>query len=465
MKIHAVIMAGGSGTRLWPLSRENYPKQFVKIFDGKSLLQLCLERNKNFEKITLIVGIEHRFIALEQAHEVGVSPEIIIEPYAKNTAPCAILAGLIGKKSKSDMILLLPADHYIDNIEDYADTVKEAANLAITHSVATIGIKPNTPHTGYGYIELGNHINEESFEVNKFVEKPNLKDAIKYLESKKYCWNSGMFLCRPEEILQLAKEFVPEMAKKVADSFDKGEKDLGFFRLEPNSYKEIKSDSIDYAIMEKASNIGLTKASFGWSDLGSFSSIWEMTDKDKDSNVKIGDVVTIESSANYVYSNNRLTALVGISDLVVINTEDSTLVAHKSRSEDVKKIVNFLNSEKRVEAKNSPLCYRPWGSYQTIDEGISHKVKRIMVKPGHKLSLQYHHKRSEHWVVVEGVAEVQVGDDIHILNENDSIYIHKLVKHRLHNIGETNLYLIEVQTGGYLGEDDIVRLTDVYGRK
>ncbi len=463
MQIKPVIMAGGSGTRLWPLSRENYPKQFIKIFDGKSLLQHCLTRNAGFSKPVLIVGNEHRFIAAEQAREIGIEVDIIIEPTGKNTAPCAILAAILA--NEDDQILLLPADHYISDVDSYLESVLEACEISVENSICTIGINPTYAHTGYGYIKLGDRISNNSYKVDKFVEKPNSKLAKEYYESGWYLWNSGIFAFSPRDMLNLAEKYTKNMIKLVRESYKNSDRDLEFTRLKAEPYSLIEADSIDYAIMEKVDNISVVKSSFGWSDLGSFSSIWDVSNKDEKENLFIGDVISENSSKNYVYSPNKLTSIVGVDGLIVVSTEDATLVASKEKSEDVKLIVNSLKNKSREEVKNSVICYRPWGSYQTIDEGEFHKVKRIIVKPSQKLSLQYHHKRAEHWVVVRGVAEVQVGEEVHILNENDSIYIHKLVKHRLCNIGEIDLHLIEVQTGDYLGEDDIVRLTDVYGRK
>lgn len=462
MKITPVIMAGGSGTRLWPLSRENYPKQFIKIFDQKSLLQHSLIRNAKFSKPIVIVGNEHRFIALEQAKEVGIEIDVIIEPEGKNTAPCALLASILC--DNKDLIILLPSDHYINNLEEYYKSIDSACEAALKSSVSTLGIKPTYPHTGYGYIKLGQNISGESYFVENFVEKPDLQKAMEYFSSNTYLWNSGIFIFRPSEMINLAQEHTKSMFEHVKESLKYSEKDLDFIRLKAEAYSKIIPESIDYAIIEKASNIAVVKASFDWSDLGSFASIWEVSKKDENSNVLIGDIISKDSEKNYAYSPKKLTALVGVSNLIVINTEDATLVADSKSSEEIKHVVKALKNNNRDEVVNSVIYYRPWGSYQTIDLGELHKVKRIIVKPLHKLSLQYHHQRAEHWVVVKGVAEVQIGDDIHILKENDSIYIPKLAKHRLTNIGSEDLHIIEVQTGSYLGEDDIVRMADEYGR-
>lgn len=464
MKILPVIMAGGSGTRLWPLSRENYPKQFIKIFNGKSLLQHSLLRNKDFGRPVVIVGNEHRFIAQEQIEEIGLVADIILEPTGKNTAPCAVLSALIATEKKADNVLLLPSDHYIEKEEEYKKDIALALEASLESNITTIGISPSSPHTGYGYIELGDNLTSQIYSVSKFVEKPNLEKAEQYFNSKKYCWNSGMFIFRPEVMLELARQHVLEMVNNVQMSLKESIADLGFIKLEESAYKNIIADSIDYAIMEKAENISVVKSHFIWNDLGSFSSIWDIAIKNEENNVIFGDVFTNNSYDNYIYSNSKLTAAVGVKDLVIINTEDATLVASKAEAEKVKEIAVELKKLKREEAINAAVCYRPWGSYQVIDEGELHKVKRIIVKAGHKLSLQYHNHRAEHWVVVKGMAEVEINGTTSILKENDSIYIPIGAQHRLTNSGVDDLHLIEVQTGKYLGEDDIIRLTDVYGR-
>ena len=462
MKVKPVIMAGGAGTRLWPLSRETYPKQFIKIFDGKSLLQKAVLRNIHFGNPAIIVGEDHRFIAKEQLEEIGIKAEIIVEPIGKNTAPVAALSTIIAAGSY-DAVVLLPADHYIKDDMEYKACIMRAIDLTADYDVVTIGIAPTKPHTGYGYIQLGDKISENSFNSRKFVEKPNLELARDYLSSGNYCWNSGIFIYNPEKMRNIVQKYIPETFEQVRKSYENSVEDLSFKKLKDEFYSKIEGDSIDYAIMEKITDIAVVKSSFGWSDLGSFSSIYEVMEKDKDKNVASSDSIFVESSQNYVLSN-KLTALVGVKNLVVISTEDALLVSALDESEKVKDVVKKLNNEERLEAKFSTICYRPWGSYETIDEGMLHKVKRIIVKPGHKLSLQYHNKRAEHWVVVKGRAEVLVGDIEKTLHENDSIYIPIGQKHRLSNPAGEELHLIEVQTGTYLGEDDIVRLEDVYGR-
>ncbi|MDX1916919.1 MAG: mannose-1-phosphate guanylyltransferase/mannose-6-phosphate isomerase [Rickettsiaceae bacterium] len=463
MNIVPVIMAGGHGTRLWPLSRENYPKQFIKIFDCKSLFQLSLLRNKDFLKPVVIVGVEHRFIAKEQADEIGIEIELIIEPVAKNTAPCAIIASYIIQNGDDRVAVLLPADHYINEEGAYVSDIKEAVNLLKNFDLVTIGIKPTSPHTGYGYIETKENISHGNYSVNQFVEKPSLDKAIKFINSKNFYWNAGIVLFT-KNMDKIIKDLIPMTKKYVESSIINSTKDLDFIRLAAEDYGQIESNSMDYAIMEKAENIALREASFTWSDLGNFDSVWQVQNKDENNNLCEGDAICIEGNNNYIYSPHKLTVVSGLSDLVVINTLDALLVTSRDQSEEIKNIVSLLRQNGRTEAINSDICYRPWGSYQVIDEGQIHKVKLIIVHPGKKLSLQYHHNRAEHWVVVKGVAEVQIGEEMKNLYENDSIYIPKLMKHSLHNIGEVDLHLIEVQTGSYLGEDDIVRLADLYGR-
>ncbi|MDX1924043.1 MAG: mannose-1-phosphate guanylyltransferase/mannose-6-phosphate isomerase [Rickettsiaceae bacterium] len=464
MKILPVIMAGGHGTRLWPLSRENFPKQFIKIFDSKSLLQLCLLRNSKLGTPIIIVGPEHRFIAQEQAREVGIDPEIIIEPMSKNTAPCGLIASYMMKKKSYDAALLIPADHYILDDEQYISDIMESAPLLHKYDIITLGVKPTSPNTGYGYIERGEQIAPHFFKVKNFTEKPNEEKAIEYIAQGDYYWNSGIFLfgAAMEQISDLLE---PEMKNLVEKSIKNASHDLGFLRLEDESYGSIKPNSLDYAIIEKAKNMALKESSFFWADLGSFASIWQVAEKDEMGNVAKGDIETLNASDNYIYSENKLTVAAGVSNLVIINTLDSTLVTSKDKAEEIKFVVNHLNKQNRIEVKHSLKSYRPWGTYQVIDEGPKHKVKRIIVSQGMSLSLQYHEKRAEHWVIVQGVAEVQIGDEMKILQENDSVYVPKLVKHRLRNVGEVPLHLIEVQTGDYLEEDDIVRLSDNYGRK
>lgn len=462
-KIKPVIIAGGSGTRLWPLSRKLFPKQFIKLFDNQSLLQKTLIRNKSFGRPAVIVGEEHRFIAAEQIKEIGIEADLIVEPASKNTAPCAIIASLIALENGLETVLFLPADHYIEEENNYVSLISDAAKFA--DEVAMIGIKPSFAHTGYGYIKTDKTIQDKIFHAEKFVEKPDVLLAQDYFQQGNYFWNSGIFIFNAKFMLDRAENLQDQLFEHTSTAYALSIKDLDFIRLDANSYNKLQSISIDYAIMEHLESMILFEANFTWNDLGSWDSIWQVNDKDEHNNYHFGDVLTRDVKNSYIMSDNRLTAVIGLSDVIVVNTADALLVADKSKSEQVKDIVNYLSKACRTEATEHTRVFRPWGYYQTIDSGELHKVKRIVVHKGQKLSLQYHNHRAEHWVVVKGIAEVIIDNQVSNLTENDSIYIPKGSSHRLSNIGEVDLHLIEVQTGNYLGEDDIVRLGDEYGRK
>lgn len=467
-KCKIIIMAGGSGTRLWPMSRQLYPKQFIKIFDGQSLLQKTLLRNQALGTSSVIVSEDHRFIAAEQIREVGLSAQLIVEPMQKNTAPCSIVAALQAKAEGAEQVVLLPADLYIENEAAYLEVIKKAIYYS-KNKIATIGITPKSPHTGYGYIKTGlslenNDFSPKIYETEKFVEKPGLETAKEYLASGKYFWNSGIFIYNVDYFLDKARSLKIDIVNHSLESFNGASKDHDFLRLAKEPYSQIESISIDYAFMEHIDDMVLIEGDFGWSDLGSWESLWNISKKDDANNAIIGNVLTSGVTNTYIRSENQLTAVVGLNNVIIINTDDALLVADKSRSEDVKNIVNALMKENRKEVTEHVQTFRPWGYYQTVDTGDLYKVKRIVVHPGQKLSVQYHHHRAEHWVIVRGVAEVQIGTKIRRLSENDSIYIPKGMRHRLTNIGEIDLHLVEVQTGHYLGEDDIVRIKDIYGR-
>jgi mannose-1-phosphate guanylyltransferase/mannose-6-phosphate isomerase len=461
--VKPVIMAGGSGTRLWPLSRKSFPKQFVKLFDNQSLLQKTLLRNTPFGRPIVIVSEDHRFIAAEQIREIGVEADLVVEPAPKNTAPCAIIASLLALESNIETVLLLPADHYIEENDKYISLINKAANL--TNEVATIGIKPSFAHTGYGYIKTGKQIADKIFHAEKFIEKPEKSIAEEYLSLGNYFWNSGIFLFNANYMLEQARHLQSKLFELTNAAYLSSAKDLDFTRLDNHYYDQLESISIDYAVMEHIESMILLEANFKWNDLGSWESIWEINKKDEHNNYKLGDVVSKDVKNSFIMSDNRLTAVIGLSDVIVVNTADALLVADKSKSEEVKQIVNHLSKLGRIEATEHTRVFRPWGYYQTIDDGELYKVKRIVVHSGHKLSLQCHNHRAEHWVIVRGVAEVIIDGKTSKLTENDSIYIPKGAQHRLSNIGDIDLHLIEVQTGKYLGEDDIVRLGDSYGRR
>ncbi len=464
--IKTFIIAGGSGTRLWPLSRLSYPKQFSKIIDNKSLLQRALILNNQLSAPIIITHNDYLFLTLEQTREININCQIILEPQGKNTAPCGILAALIAVRDNYDYVILAPADHYINDLKsNYIKNINEAIELAFYDKIAMIGIIPNSPHTGYGYIKVGNKINVNTFEVDEFVEKPDLITATNYINEGNYFWNSGIFIFKPNVLLKTAKELEPEMVNNVKLSLQKAQTEKGVTKLSLREYEDIKPNSFDYAFMENIRNIGAVKAEFEWHEIGSWSGLSEILLKDDNDNNLIGDTYVHDVTNSYISSTNKLAAIIGVKDLIVINNDDTLLVVHKSKTEDIKKVVNDLTKLGRSEALKHNIVYRPWGYYQIIEKSKLFLVKKIRIYPKHKISLQYHTQRAEHWVVVQGVADVQVGEKIHQLSENDSIYVPKGIQHRISNIGEIDLDIIEIQTGSYLEEDDIFRIDDDYGRK
>jgi mannose-1-phosphate guanylyltransferase len=470
-KIFPVILSGGSGTRLWPLSRSGYPKQFLPLLGAESLFQLTLNRVKlipNSENPRVICNEEHRFLIAEQAHEIDVKLEsILLEPIARNTAPAVTLAALQLKSENKndDLMLILPSDHIIANPYAFYQAIEKASVAASMGHLVTFGILPTQPETGYGYIKRGDDHKDGSFKVEQFVEKPNLDKAKSYLASGDYFWNSGMFLFKVSTFLDEIKLHSPDILNSCEKAFSNLQKDLDFCRIDKEAFTNCPSDSIDYAVMEKTQHAAVVPLDAEWNDVGAWPAVWEVLQKDTQGNAHQGDVIIESSNNNYVHANHRLVSLLGVKDLMVIETSDVVLVTHKDHAQDVKKIVDQLKKSKRTEHETHRKVFRPWGAYDSIDSGKNFQVKRITVKPGERLSLQLHHKRSEHWVVVSGTAKVRIGDDTKTLNENESIYIPMGTVHSLENPGELPLELIEVQTGSYLGEDDIVRLEDRYGRK
>jgi mannose-1-phosphate guanylyltransferase/mannose-6-phosphate isomerase len=468
--IYPVILSGGSGTRLWPLSRAGYPKQFLPLFDHLSLFQTTLKRLKGIKDSApaLIVSNEsHRFIIAEQARNLKINLSgIVLEPAPRNTAPAIALAALkLIKEGKSnDLILALPSDHVFSDEKAFHAAVNLAKVSASEGKLVTFGIKPNKPETGYGYIEVDEILPNGSYHIKKFVEKPDLKTAETYVKEGRYYWNSGMFLFKASVFIDELKKFNPAIVEACQRSIDKAKPDLDFYRVDKEAFESSPSDSIDYAVMEKTSNAVMVPLDAGWNDVGAWPAVWELQDKDGDGNAGRGDYLTEASSNNYIHAEHRLVTLLGVKDLIVIETSDAIMVAHRDKSQDVKKIVDELNKQKRTEGTTHRKIYRPWGSYDAIDAGSRFQVKRITVKPGEKLSLQMHHHRTEHWVVVSGTAKVRIGENTHLAAENESVYIPIATVHSLENPGKVNLELIEIQTGSYLGEDDIVRLDDKYGR-
>lgn len=458
-----VILSGGAGTRLWPLSRELMPKQFLKLAGDRTLLQETARRLG--EAPVVVCNFEHRFIVAEQLREEGTEARaIVIEPVGRNTAPAAAAAALMLAESDPDVLMLLmPSDHQITDVEAFRRAVDTAVPLARSGLMVTFGITPTGPNTGYGYIKRGEAL-AGGFRVERFVEKPDLVTAQAYVDSGDYTWNSGIFLLPVSVFLAELDQFAPEIKSGSALALAKGQRDLFFFRLDEAAFGAVQSRSIDYAVMEPSSKVAVVPVDMGWSDIGSWSALWQESPRDDDGNVMLGDVLSVGSENCYLRSQDRLVAAVGVRDLVIIATDDAVLVADKSRDQEVKAVVEALKRDGRPEAVQGTRGWRPWGWYQTIEQGERFKVKQIHVDPGAKLSLQKHWHRSEHWVVVRGTAFVTCGETSFVLRENESTFIPAGTVHRLENPGKVPLRLIEVQSGEYVGEDDIVRIEDDYGR-
>jgi mannose-1-phosphate guanylyltransferase len=456
-------MAGGSGTRLWPLSRAAHPKQFLTLHGEDTMLQATFKRlsELDIQASITICNEEHRFFVAEQLREIDNLGSIILEPVGRNTAPAIALAALTAKDDP--LLLVLAADHVIKDEVAFSSAVIRAVPLAEAGKLVTFGIVPTQPHTGYGYIKRGNDLGE-GFEVDGFVEKPNSDIAEDYFSSGDYYWNSGMFLFRASSYLEELKKFRPDILEQCKASVIQVKADLDFLRIDKETFGLCPTESVDYAVMEKTSHAVVVPMDAGWSDIGSWSSLWDVSEKDSDGNSTHGDVLLHNTHNSFVKTDGKLVATLGVNDLVIVSTKDVLMVANKDSVQDVKIITAKLKADSRSEWDLNREVFRPWGKYDAIDSGERYQVKRITVKPGAKLSLQMHHHRSEHWVVVSGTAKVTNGENTFLLAENESTYIQAGVVHALENPGKVDLELIEVQSGSYLGEDDIVRFEDRYGR-
>jgi mannose-1-phosphate guanylyltransferase/mannose-6-phosphate isomerase len=467
-----VILAGGSGTRLWPLSREHYPKQFIKLFGETTMLQQTLLRLEGLENLAppiVVCNNEHRFMVAEQLQELGIEgAKIILEPVARNTAPALALSALyaLDQAEEEPVLLVLSADHMIKDVREFHRAIDVALIAARRNHLVTFGIKPTHPETGYGYLStlLDSEADGSFYAVSQFVEKPNLSTAQYYLDAGSYFWNSGMFVFSASQFLSELEAYSPSVVNASRAAKMAATLDLDFIRIDKTAFSESPNISIDYALMEKSSNVVCVPMDAGWSDVGDWRSYWELSDKDEAGNSFIGDSIGVDTKDTLIFSQDKLVATLGVNNLLVINTPDAVMVADKSRAQDVKTLIALLKKDDRSEHRQHREVYRPWGCYDAIDTGTRYQVNRIRVKPGASLSLQIHHHRAEHWIVVQGTAKVQCGDQITLLSENESTFIPVGIQHRLSNPGKIPLEIIEVQSGPYLKDDDVVRLEDSYGR-
>jgi len=470
MKLYPVILSGGSGSRLWPLSREHYPKPLLPLVSDKTLLQetACrLDGIPGLGDAVYVCNEEHRFLLAEQVAQIGKTPAtIILEPEGRNTAPALTLNALNQVKQDPDaMMVVMPADHVMTEPQQFITAVEQGSDNAEQGALVTFGIVPESPETGYGYIKRDAQIgNSAAYAVARFVEKPDQQTAEQYVSEGDYFWNSGIFLMRADRWLDEISQYRPDILKNCRDAMNKGVQDSDFFRVDKQLFHACPSDSIDYAVMEKTDRAVVVPISAGWSDIGAWSALWKVCPQDADGNVIQGDVLAEDTHNAFLVAQHRCLATVGLDNIVVVETADAVLVASKDKAQDVKAIVDRLKDSGRDESKMHRQVYRPWGSYEGIDAGSRFQVKRLSVKPGAQLSLQMHHHRAEHWIIVKGTARVTCGDQVFTLHENESTYIPIGEKHRLENPGNIPLEVIEIQSGSYLGEDDIVRYEDVYDR-
>lgn len=470
MQFYPVILSGGSGTRLWPLSRASMPKQLLALRGQHSMLQTTIQRALNVEGANaplLICNEAHRFLVREQLKAIKQDADIILEPCGRNTAPAIALAALkLASVDENAIMLVLPADHIIDDQAAFAACVQEAVQSAQKGFLVTFGIVPAHAETGYGYIRAGQILSEERSArlISSFIEKPNLNTAQQFLREGNYLWNSGMFVFSARRYLEELKAYRPDILSAVEQAWNAHTVDLGFMRPCKEMFTACPADSIDYAVMQSTKAAVVIPAEFGWSDVGSWSSLWDISTKDEQGNAVQGDAFVADTHNSYIRAERRHVAVIGLDNVVVVETADAVLVMHRDKAQEVKKAIQFFEQTGRGEHLENVKVYRPWGWYEGIDKGERFQVKRIMVRPGEKLSLQMHHHRAEHWIVVSGTAKVLVGEREVLLTENQSTYIPLGEIHRLENPGKVDLHIVEVQSGSYLGEDDIVRLEDVYHR-
>lgn len=469
MKIVPVILSGGSGERLWPLSRKEYPKQYLPLLGDKTMLQETIQRLNGLDNLSdpiIICNADHRFVVAEQCRQIGIlNPIILLEPIGRSTAPAIAAAAFQSlKNSDNSTLLVLSADHVIRDVGAFHKAIKKANQQAQISKLVIFGIVPTDPNTGYGYIKVSKDINNGANKVEEFIEKPDLKTAKFYLEQGNFLWNSGMFMFQANAYIEELTKYAPNIVLSVYDAVNNASKDLSFIRLEKQAFESSPSDSIDYALMEKSNNVVVVPMNANWKDIGSWKALYDIGIKDSQGNVTKGDVIIQNTTNTFINADHHMVAAIGVDNLIITDTPDVTLIATQDKAQDVKNIVEFLQASGRCESIAHRKVYRPWGWYDSIESGEYFQVKRLYIKPGAKLSLQMHHKRAEHWVVVSGKATVINGDQTFNLNKGDSTYIPIGVTHALENKTNDSLEIIEVQSGTYLGEDDIVRFDDIYGR-
>ncbi len=467
--IHPVLLCGGAGTRLWPLSRRALPKQFLPLVSDKSLLQNTLLRLRGLTQLSapiVVCSNDHRFLVADQLQEIGITPaSLILEPMARNTAPAVAMAAFAAlQRDAKAQLLILPADHTIGNVPAFHAAILAAKPIADEGYMTAFGIVPDAPETGYGYIEQGEKLGEGGSKIARFVEKPDAERAQQFLDNGGFLWNSGMYLFDAQLYLSELQQHQPEVHEASRLAFERAEVDLDFLRADAESFEQSPSISLDYGVMEQTERAAVVRADIDWNDIGSYAALWEIGDKDAEGNVGKGHVAFFDSANNYVRAEKQLVAMLGVEDMIVVSTPDALLVTRKEHAQDIKKIVDQLRAEGLSQHDTHTKVYRPWGSYEGVERGERFQVKQLIVKPGGASSMQIHHHRSEHWVVVKGTAEVTLGDEKRLLSEDESIYIPLGIPHRIYNPGRIPMHFIEVQSGSYLEEDDIVRLDDNYGR-